>query len=122
MPTLIKPDTQFADLQEVTRLCRRERDARLRERLNAIRLLMSGRRQKEVARFLDVSDTTIATWTKRWDEQGVDGMPPRHRGSRSKVTDQMRVEITEVVEVQQVIDGRTVTGKWITGYLKKYST
>jgi len=119
MSHLIKPDTRFGDLQEVTRLYRKERDARLSVRLNAIRLLMSGSRQKDVARALDVSDITIATWTKRWNEQGLEGLRPRHRGSRSKVTDEMRVEITDVVEVKQVIDGRTITGKWITGYLKK---
>ncbi len=122
MPRLIKPDTRFGDLQEVTRLYRQERDVRLSMRLNAIRLLMSGHHQKEVAQVLDVSDTTIATWTKRWNEQGLDGLRPRHRGSRSKVTDEMRAEITEIVDVQQVIDGRTVTGKWITGYLKKNSS
>jgi transposase len=119
MSHLIKPDTRFGDLQEVTRLFRQERDTRLSARLNAIRLLLSGMQQQDVARVLDVSDTTIATWTKRWNEQGLEGLRARHQGSRSKVTDEMRVEISEVVEVQQVIDGRTVTGKWITGYLKK---
>jgi len=119
MSHLIKPDIRFGDLQEVTRLFKQERDTRLSARLNAIRLLLSGMQQQDVARVLDVSDTTIATWTKRWNERGLEGLRPRHQGSRSKVTDEMRVEITEVVEVQQVIDGRTVTGKWITGYLKK---
>ena len=119
MSHLIKPDTRFGDLQEVTRLYRKERDTRLSVRLNAIRLLMSGSLQKDVARVLDVSDITIATWTKRWNEQGLEGLRPRHQGSRSKVNGEMRVEIADVIEVKQVIDGRTVTGKLITGYLKK---
>jgi transposase len=72
---------------------------------------MSGARQKEVAQALNASDTTISTWTKRWNEAGLEGLRPRHQGSRSKVTDEMRVEISQVVEVQQVIDGRTVPGK-----------
>ncbi len=68
MPKFIKPDTRFGDLEEVTRLCRRERDARLAERLHAIRPLMSSASQSETARVLNVSIATVRTWTARWNQ------------------------------------------------------
>ena len=122
MPSLIKPDTRFGDLQEVARLCRRERDARLSQRLHAIRLLMSGESQSETARVLDVCVATIRTWTVRWNQAGVEGLRPRHQGSRSRLTPEIELDIRGVIDVQQEIDGRIVTGKLIHGYLKKNTT
>jgi len=122
MPNLIKPDTRFGDLEEVARLCRRERDARLSERLHAIRLLMSGESQSETARVLNVSIATIRAWTARWNQAGLEGLRPRHQGSRSRLTPEVELDIRGVIEVQHEIDGRIVTGKLIHGYLKKNTT
>jgi transposase len=119
MPNLIKPDKRFGDLQTVTRLCRQERDARLSQRLHAIRLLMSGEAQGETARVLAVSSATIREWTVRWNQAGLEGLRPRHQGSHSRMTPGIELDIREVIEVQHVIDGRVVTGRLIHGYLKK---
>jgi len=83
---------------------------------------MDGETQREVARVLAVSVATIREWTVRWNQAGIEGLRPRHQGSRSRLTPEVAVDIREVIEVQHVIDGRIVTGKLIHGYLKKNTT
>jgi len=122
MATKVEVDESWASLDEVRRLCKKERDSRLRERLIAIRMLMQGRSRREVAASLDVSPTTIYYWKKAWNESGLAGLRPSYRGSRSKVTQEMEAEIEDIVEVKQVVDGKTVTGYLIQGYLKKNSS
>ncbi len=119
MPTLKKPTTKWGDLATVTRWYKKERDARMSQRLNAIRLLMKGETQTKVAELLDVSVATIRNWRSRWDKAGKEGLIPEHIGSRSKVTGGIRLEIKEIIEIKQEIDGQTVTGKLIHGHIKK---
>jgi DNA-binding NarL/FixJ family response regulator len=51
--------TRQGGLEEVEAQYRRERDGKLKERLNAIRLLMSGRTRKDVAEIIGVSESAI---------------------------------------------------------------
>lgn len=91
----------------------------MKQKLSAIRLLMKGRKQKEVADSLGVSVATIRSWRTRWDREGKEGLKAKHIGSFSCVTPEIRAEIEEVIEIKREINGRAVTGKLIVGYIKK---
>lgn len=80
---------------------------------------MKGRKQVEISDVLGVSVTTIRNWRELWDREGIEGLKPRHIGSRSKVTPEMKAEIEEIIDIEREIDGRKVTGKLIVGFLKK---
>ena len=91
----------------------------MKQKLNAIRLLMKGHSQKDVAEMLGVSSATVRNWRTNWDHDGKEGLKTKHKGSRSRITPEIRAEIEEIIEVKREINGRTVTGKLIVGYIKK---
>ncbi len=119
MPNLKRPDTTKGGLEEVEAQYRKERDGKLKERLNAIRLLMKGRTRKDVAEIIGVSESAITRWRRRWDEFGREGLKSRHRGRASKVTPEMRAEIEDIFDIRETINGRKITAIAIRGHLKK---
>ena len=119
MPGIKRPDISWGDLKAVEQWHRAEKDAKMKQKLNAIRLLMKGHGQQEVADAIGVSVATIRNWRTNWDRSGKEGLQAKHKGSRSRVSPEIRAEIEQVIEIKREIDGRTVTGKLIVGYLKK---
>jgi transposase len=47
--------------------------------------LAAGDSYQTIARDLRTSAPTIARWKRRFDERGIEGLIPRHRGSRARV-------------------------------------
>jgi transposase len=118
----IKPESRYVSLEEMSLICKRERCPKLARRLNAMRLLMMGYKWQEVAEICGVSRQTIYRWVRKWNRGGRDGLVSKSGGSRSKVTDEMRAEISKVVDVEIQTSRGIVTGKLIHGYLKKSTT
>lgn len=114
-------DPQWGDIQTITKLLRKERDQTLAKKINVIRLLMKGQKPKAICEFLDVSRNSVHNWRKLWDENGIDGLRNKYQGRRSQVNEEMQAEIQDIIEVRQEIEGKTVTGYLIQGYLKKNS-
>jgi transposase len=54
-------------------------------RTRLILALAAGYSYETIARDLRTSAPTIARWKNRFDEQGIDGLVPRHRGRRARV-------------------------------------
>ena len=64
---------------------RREKDSRVKERLQAILLLYEGKKTTDVAGIARRSRSTIENWISAWNERGVDGLVPRvHGRARSR--------------------------------------
>jgi len=118
----ILPDPQWGSEVEVTAAYHATCDARLKTRLNVIRLLWAGVAVRDVARAVGVCTATVRNWRTRWNRAGKEGLRDGYRGSKSTITPAIRAEIQEVVEVTRVIQGQTVTGKLLVGYLKKNTT
>lgn len=119
MPAFKYPDEKWGGPQEVEQMYRKEKDVNLAKRLNTIRLLMMGRPMTEIAMALGVSVRTIGNWRDRWNQGGKEALESKNAGRKSKVTGEIRADIEEVIEIKREINGRTVTGYLIHGYLKK---
>jgi transposase len=119
MPAFKYPDEKWGRLEEVGQMYREQKNAKMKTKLNAIHLLMKGRPRKEVAEILCVCETTIGHWRNQWNRAGKEGLKSQRKGRKSKVTDDIKAEIKEIVEIKREINGRTVTGFLIHGYLKK---
>ena len=119
---LILPEKQYGDKQEIEEILTKERNNRIIKRLNAIRLLLDGYSQEEVASISNVRRETIWDWVTKWNHGGKEELKNRNKGSASKVTPKIMAEISEVIEIKREINGRTVTGRLIHGYLKKTTT
>lgn len=115
----ILPDSQYGDAEQVREWIKGERNVKFANRLNAIRLLMSGYKQQEVAGICGVTRRCVFKWVAKWNHSGKEGLLSKSGGSRSHVTPEIRLEISKVINVEKQIGGRVVTGKLICGYLKK---
>ncbi len=62
--------TYEISLKEIAALIRKERDARVRQRLIAIKFILQGLHIPEVARRMDVSERPLRKWVHRFNEQG----------------------------------------------------
>jgi len=115
----ILPDTTYGDVEKIAELVKKERNVKLANQLNAMRLLMLGYEQKEVAMIYGVTRRAVLKWVNKWNQGGKEILQCKSGGYKSKVTDQMRMEISKIIDVKREIEGRTVTGKLICGYIKK---
>ena len=119
MTKLIKPTEKYGSQEEVERWYKKEKDKTLSMKLNAIRLLMIGKSQKEISEILRVSASTIRLWRKEWNLGGLEELRNNYRGSESKITDEMRVEIENIIDIKKEINGKIVTAKLVVGHIKK---
>ena len=119
MASLIKPNKKWGNLEFVKQLYKKEKNIKVKERLNIIRLLMKGKPQKEIAENLEISSTNIYLIRKLWDEGGYENLFPKHIGRVSKVPEKVKVEITEMIEIKETINGKPITAIAIHGFLKK---
>ena len=117
----ILPDSKFGDAQALARLVKNESDPKLANRLNGLRLLMLDYQIQDVAKICDVSCKCVEQWVQKWNQSGREGLVNKSSGSKSKVTGEMRAEITKVVERKISTSRGIVTGRFIHGYLKKSS-
>ena len=80
--------TYKISLKEIAALIRRQRDARIRQRLIAIKFMLQGLNIPEVARRMDISERPLRKWVHRFNERGPEalcdapryGQPPKLKG------------------------------------------
>jgi transposase len=116
---MLLPEKQYGYEAEIENCLKKERDSKIVKKLNAIRLLMNGYSQQEVALICGVKRETIWTWVTKWNQGGKEALKNKNKGSVSMITPEIMADISEVIEIKREINGRTVTGKLIHGYLKK---
>ena len=66
-------------IRELTEAMRAEQDARIRNRMMAVRGILAGYPTKDAAYFADVDRRTVQLWVARFDEGGICGLPGRSR-------------------------------------------
>lgn len=67
-------------------------ESRYFHRLHALLLLASGKSCGEVARILDCSPRTIQDWTRRFAENGLQGLKDRDRTGRTAALDEREMK------------------------------
>ena len=76
-------------------------------RAKLILALAEGRTWSQIAAALDTSRKTIALWKARFEESGIDGLEPRHKGSRPRAaTASVQARVARRVQ-QKPPDGST---------------
>lgn len=86
-------------LDELRRMARAQRDARMRIRLQGVVLAAQGRPAEEIAKALDVSRRVVQKWVHRYNRSGVEGL--RHRpgqGRRERLTLEERTRLCGCIE------------------------
>ena len=63
-------------------------DARIVNRTRVILLSDQGKRISEISELLDMAKTCIATWIRRYEAKGIDGLYDRFRSGRPRTANQ----------------------------------
>jgi len=98
---------------ELEARCRREKDARVKERMLVILQLYDGRREADVARSVGRSEKSVRNWLKRWNDGGYDGLIPDFDGGPKR-----KLAETEWDKVVKEVEGRGMTIKDVKVYVK----
>jgi len=115
---LILPKKRDGDKQDIVGVLNKVRYSRVVICLFAFRFLIDGFSQVQVAVFSNVRRDTVWDWVSKWFRAGKVDLISIHKGSVSKVTPNIMAEISVVIDFKREINGRTVTGRLIHGYLK----
>ncbi len=73
--------------KRLERLAKRGRDARLVNRARVILLSYQRKRVPEISNLLDMAETCVADWIRRYEAEGIDGLHDRPRSGRPRKAD-----------------------------------
>lgn len=79
------------EYDKLCKLYRREKDARLKQRMAGILARWEGVPVKDIARQQRVSRVTVRNWVKRFNEEGIDGLSDKPRSGRPRKIDWERL-------------------------------
>ena len=83
---MIRIHLSEAEAQRLEQDFRSATDAKLRDRLNAVRLAAKGQRHLDIADQLGMSTRSVQRWLNAYLERGSDGLAPRKApGARPKI-------------------------------------
>ena len=114
--------TYEIDLKEISALIRKERDARIHQRLIAMKFMLQGLNIPEVARRMDVAERPLRKWLHRFNEHGPSalcdmprsGQPPKLKPKQiERFKQRVRKGVTEQDNVC------SLNGKIYSEYYKK---
>jgi putative transposase len=85
MKTAISISTQErqTQIEELKAFVSEERDARQVKKALAVKLLYQGHSYESVVRILDVSMGSVSNWKQAYENAGVAGFKPEHKGRQS---------------------------------------
>jgi len=95
--------TYEISLDDISKLIRKERDARVHQRLIAMKFILQGLHIPEVARRMEISERPLRKWVHRFNERGPkalcdaprSGQPPKLKGKQiEKFKQRVRKGIT----------------------------
>ena len=99
MPKSLSFQLMEEGLREIVKAIKHDKRPEVRQRAMGVRLLHEGKRPKEVAEFLSVSQPTVYDWHHRWQEGGIEGLANRPKSGRPvKATASYVAELEKVVE------------------------
>ena len=96
--------------EELESRCRKEKDARVKERALAILRLYDGVTEEETARSVARCEKSVRNWLTRWNERGYDGLAPEFDGGPKP-----RMAASEWDKIVSEIEG---TIKDVAGYVR----
>jgi transposase len=68
--------------EKLLQLIKREKDIRVKERLQAVLWRLRNTDYTEIAKRLNRSNDTITQWVRRWNKEGYEGLSDKHRPGR----------------------------------------
>src|SRR5215207_8004533 len=80
-------------------LIKNKRNGRMRTRLLALQNLKEGKKVSDICAHLKIARDRVRTWSKRFLEQGIDGLLELPgRGRKSKISPPQKIAVAEFIE------------------------
>lgn len=89
-------------LEELRGFIGRERDARQLRKALAVKLSYEGYSYESISQILEVSMGAITQWKRSYEEEGLGGFRPRHKGRKSYLSAESRAEIQEWLQTKEI--------------------
>jgi transposase len=83
MRTALKIETELTE-RDLARVARAEGDARVRQRVLAIRLIVMGQTVPQAAPMVGLKERQVRNWVHRFGAEGLDGLRDRPRPGQPK--------------------------------------
>src|SRR5438128_12022846 len=101
--------------EELEARYRREKDSRLKERLQAILLLYGGKKTEDVADIVRRARSTIENWISAWNnsKHGLDGLIPNFTGGPKP-----KMDASEWDKIVREIENKGMTIRDVAVYVK----
>lgn len=81
--TTVDRKDQQAQIKELKAFVSKERDGRQVKKALAVKLLYQGYTYESVVRILDVSMGSVSNWKQIYEDSGIAGFKPNHKGRKS---------------------------------------
>lgn len=67
------------------------------ERLLSIKLSLIGKEVQEIAEILGKNHQTIYNWIDRWNSLGIEGLKPRYKAGKARLTEEQFIGLKEII-------------------------
>lgn len=95
--------------EELLKMIKTEKDPKILRRLYFIKFRYEGDSIQEAANKIGITKRVGYIWQDRWNEGGYQGLIPRYAGGRpSKLTDQQKVELEQILRQKDCWTSREV--------------
>jgi len=81
--------------EKINGLIKKEKDARIKERLRAVLWRLEGKTYTEISERLKRDIDTVREWIKKWNKRGYEGLKDKPKRGRPTILTQE--EISEVI-------------------------
>ena len=116
----VEPNQEFGSPETLLSLSKKTKDPELRQRYLALRALMLGQDRDAVMTQQGISWSVLQKWVRLWNKGGVDAIQiGKPTGRPSRLTPEAKAYVEEIVEFTHPKTGEKVTGRFISGRLKK---
>jgi transposase len=88
MPKQLDYTLTESELAEIEQVIRSEKDASVRQRATALRMLHLGHPASQVAETMTVKLPTLYSWYHRWQANGIEGLRNRPKSGRPRNTNE----------------------------------
>ena len=108
--------------EKLQKLIKQEKNARVKERLQAILWRLKGETYTQIAENLNKANITITEWVKNWNKSGYDGLIDKPKpGAPPKLAPEQEKEIVETVNQSSRITCKVLKFKIREEYGKEFT-
>ena len=102
MPTALSELAKTTAIEELKAFIRRERDARQVKKALAIKLIYQDYGYEAITAILEVSLGVLSKWKQAYEQNGLAGFRPQHKGRKSYLSPKARESVLQWLQTKKI--------------------